>query len=498
MSTAQARGLVSLLAAALWLFGCDGNSEETAPSDSGGADSVIGDRLDDEDPENRPEVVVSSGDVARLYEVLNDPDFAGYRVVLEPGTYELERSLDPSGLGYLHAQRDMAIVGANEYRDVEDAQGNPSPDGVWDPWDASTDAAQFANPLTETIIDCAGIFPASHTITSCGEDPVTNSLAPACIALGPGNLLSRVTVRGSSWFNGSLVRFRPSSADSTAHTDDNPSGEISDCVVEGGDNAVSAGLAGCHTEGVQAHVTIARNMLRGAGTAGAFLWGGLFTRDVTLEVTLRDNRIEENHIFGVITYAGVSADRCELAVASSNNINRRNDVGGAFLVAFVDYPFVYSPPGGVDNHLTWTSRGDWITGNGHADGTENAGGVSSWAIYAHSSSLPEVSRNRADLRFFDTTFASGAERENTAQALGRADITALGHHGLPGGTVYPHNTVALELDGCRSDDTPVYFDHSFPDDPEGTNRVDFVGGSESLARDNEGIPGAVEIEWSGF
>ena len=48
-----------------------------------------------------------------------------------------------------------------------------------------------------------------------------------------------------------------------------------------------------------------------------------------MRVTLHHNRIEENGIFGVIAYAGVSADRCTLNVELSNNISRHNDIGGA-------------------------------------------------------------------------------------------------------------------------------------------------------------------------
>jgi hypothetical protein len=248
--------------------------------------------------------------------------------------------------------------------------------------------------------------------------------------------------------------------------------------------------------GLEIDVALTRNILRSSTMTGIFLHN-LFTRDAELHVTISNNRIYGNTV-GFIAYAGVSADSCDLVVESTNNIDQNNEGGGGLLVGLVDYPYFLPPIGGNDNHLSWTSRGDRIVGNGEAQGQVSGGGILVWGAYLHVSSIAEASRNLAEVSFFDTTFAGTGDRENQASGIGRADVIALGLYGLFTDKVYPDNTAMIQLEGCVSDGTPVYFDHSLPDDPEDTNRVVIVGGSDSVSSNNEGIPGAVEIEYPGI
>ncbi|MBN1948072.1 MAG: hypothetical protein JW797_20555 [Bradymonadales bacterium] len=491
MKTGIRKAFQLVFAITLCSWGCNGDQDSEETGDAAHDTSQPDSDLLEEDGISRPDVVIPTGDVARLYEVVNDPSYAGYRVVLEPGTYALDEDLDPSGLGYLSLQDDMALVGANEYRDYQDASGNPEPDGIWDPWDATADPEQFPDPTTETVIDCSSISPSSVPITTCSEALPSVDVPPPCISLAPGNRISRVTVRNYEPEEGSLVGFDLSDPEQVPEADETAPGEITDCLIENGWHGISVRVQGCPMEGVDAEVTITRNILRGCGFTGLFL-GSCFTRDVTLRASVSDNRIVGN-LYGFCAFASTSSDRCELVVQSTNNINQSNAVVGGWLFTLMDYPFAYPLVGGNDNTLDWTSQGDWIVGNA-ASPDGGLGGLLIGGAFLHGSPT-DASRNVTEVHFLDVTFAGPGEAQNRAYGLGRADIVATGFVAPSAtGGGYASNETVLEAEGCTSDGTPIYFDHACPDNPDDTNRVTFVGGADSLAGSNNQIPGATAFD----
>jgi hypothetical protein len=327
-----------------------------------------------------------------LYEVVNNPAYAGYIIQLSSGVYLLDPAKPKNGR--LVLQPGMEIVGENQYVDCDG-------DGVYDPVNCVTEpldhSAQFTTDGTQTLIDGSAIT------NQPGAQP-----GPGLIRLGRDNRLSHITVRGPE-----AASFISANVHINLDVDGVVSAKVSDILVEGG----AAGIR-CNNPPLIpytfAQAKIERNIVRNAVT-----WGIVINNPNTdgnaWEVGLNYNRIY-NNTAGIFILNNQSAF-AETRVVSRGNVIEFNKAG-IMVMAGQDAGGQVGR-GGSNNFISLVSQEDMIrnnTGRVTIQGLNNiGGGVVAMAGGNVTPSLSASSGNELVLQFLDTRFEDNNYMANDGQ-----------------------------------------------------------------------------------
>jgi hypothetical protein len=365
-------------------------------------------------------------DVNQLYAAVNNPDNAGNRIVLSPGTYVLSSSF-PNG-GRLELQQDMSL------------QGQPGqPDSV--------------------VID-ASPLPASSFLLPPTSFP--GALRTGVIRIGNGtNAIEWLTVKAPPTANAL------SAIESDMVTTPQTQVRVAHCIISGGQIAIDIRNRDEASNGRVIEAEIADNELFGNTFGFGQAIGIQNSRDVSgavINAVLRNNYIHGNRM-GIRAY-NVVANQSTITIHSNDDRFEDNGLGLAIISGFNEYPIFTAN----NNILSFEAQGTTIMNNmgepAPPSGTAQPlpGGVLLTGGQVTVNSLPgTVNNNTLDVNFYGCKFEGN---------LAPYDINVFGAR-----STYPspnpagiNNVVNLKLMGISANAT-VMTTASTPAEPAGTDVV---------------------------
>jgi hypothetical protein len=317
---------------------------------------------------SKNEILINAGDVQSLKAVVANSYYAGYRVVLEAGTYVLDETLV--------LQPDMDLIGKQEWESLDE---NGIPLGIV--------------PETATIIDGSSI--ARQTV----------------IFAGLNNRIEKLTLINSSYWNFTngyvgvvqLNEVSPKYGYQLA---------VRDCIL----NApyilkVMYAYMGSANDGLRSSLTLERNIVGGADD---------FFQPVQISIVSSDNTqitasLEKSRFSGGFSALGLGTggNRNTVNISSTFNICEKADAGISLSGGTATcVPGIEEDA--VGNSVLFTSLRDVIQENGNA-GLYIAGGNIYWGSCAAKAELNTVTAVLTDTKF-----------SNNGPEAGRVDILAAG------------------------------------------------------------------------
>ena len=377
------------------------------------------------DDDDRRQIRIRSGDTAALYGAVGDPANADTLVVLEPGVYPLQVAL--------RLQRNQVVKGKNRYAFH---YGTPAPraDGG------------FANPDTETILDCARVT------------------GPGCVLVTQGGAMD-LTLHGAS--NAALVQV------GGAGTSPPYSVLVRRVDLRGGQRGLRVQpVAG------EASVRVEQSVVRDTDTSGIFGFGWQVqitgTAAPYVDLAISNSYISRNRYGGFVAGLGNNGT---FNIASHANRYVQNTAGVLLHPARDSTSFLGgTSPGAHGNLLVFLSEADDFIGNGRDTGYQwpLAGGiVATTALRTSAASAPH-SHNRMWLTVKAPLFVDNRIADLAAYAAVSLD-GRIPSSGVPSTDVAGEdNLLFLWLD-VGSHTGAFYKCASIPFDSTGTNRIPVAG-----------------------
>ena len=377
--------------------------------------------------EQGTKVYVSNRD--QLYAAVNDPDNAGSRIVLAPGTYVLDAGFPNAGR--IELQQDMSL------------QGQPGqPDSV--------------------IID-ASALPGNSFLLSPTSFP--GGLRTGVIRIGNGN-------NEIEWLT---IKAPPSAnALSVIETDliTTPATQvgIAHCIISGGQIAID----------IRNRDQLSNNRVINAEIDDNELFDNTFgfgqgigiqnSRNVSgavINAVLRNNYVHDNRM-GIRAY-NVVANRSAIMVESYHDRFEENGLGLAIIAAFNEYPIFTAN----SNSLSFEAHGTTIKNNmgipTPPTGTAQAlpGGVLLTGGQVTVNSLPgTVNNNKLDISFYGCAFDENAAPYDINAFGARSGYPSINPAGI-------NNVVNLKLMGISAT-ASASTTQSFPLESAGTDLVNVL------------------------